>query len=51
MRGGKESGDMRRETEFKTKKTDVIDIAQQLKNEKKYEHISRLWCLLYSHAL
>lgn len=26
---------MRRETEFKTKKTDVIDIAQQLKNEKK----------------
>lgn len=35
----------------KRKKTDVIDIAQQLKNEKKYEHISRLWCLLYSHAL
>lgn len=26
---------MRWETEFKTKKTDVIDIAQQLKNEKK----------------
>lgn len=35
----------------KRKKTDVIDIAQQLKNEKKYERISRLWCLLYSHAL
>ena len=48
MRGGKESGDMRRETEFKTKSQQLF---RKTYYGKKYEHISRLWCLLYSHAL